>query len=226
MKKNNVILLSHIYSDKIPSYGNRDKFKNVINSSISLGETANSSTWIFTNNHIGTHIDVPYHVDNDGAKITDIPLADWLFNTVAIIDIPCEDSKLIDIKDFESFSIETNIEMLLIRTSYEQYRGIDKYWNDNPGFSPYVANYLRDKYPKLRCIGFDFISITSWKHRDIGRQSHKAFLSPENNAKPIMAIEDMSLKQINGQIDWIVVSPVIAEESNGAPVTVFANHIL
>jgi kynurenine formamidase len=225
MQKDNIILLSHTYSNTTPSYGNRDMFKVTANSSISSGGTANSSCWIFTNNHIGTHIDVPYHFDINGAKVTDIPPSEWLFNNVAMVDVPCNEAKLIDVADIEFFSLDPNIEMLLIRTIYEKYRDTDKYWKDNPGLSPDVADYLRKKFPKLRCIGFDFISITSWKHRLLGRESHKAFLMPENNAMPIMAIEDMSLKKLNGKIDWIIVAPILVEDGNGAPVTVFANMI-
>ena len=225
MQKDNIILLSHTYSNITPSYGNRDMFKATPNSSISSGESANSSCWIFTNNHLGTHIDVPYHFDIKGKMLTDIPPADWIFYTVEIVDVHCKKAKLIDIRNFENFSIDSNIDLLLIRTTYENYRGTDKYWNDNPGLSPELANYFRKNFPKLRCIGFDFISITSWKHRSVGKTSHRAFLSPDNNALPIMAIEDMSLKYLNGKINWVIVSPIFVENENGAPVTIFANTI-
>lgn len=225
MRKDNIVLLSHTYSDTTPSYGNRDFFKATENSSISLGGTANSSCWIFTTNHLGTHIDVPYHFDVTGIKVSDIPPSDWLFNTIAIIDVPCNEAKLIGVEDIESSPINPRIEMLLVRTGYENYRGTDKYWNDNPGLSPEVADFLRRNFSKLRCIGFDFISVSSWKHRLIGRMSHRAFLSPENNSRPILAIEDMSLKYLNGKIGWVIVSPIIVENGNGSPVTVFANTL-
>ena len=159
------------------------------------------------------------------SEITDIPPSDWIFNTVEMIDIHCNEAKLIAVSDIESISIDPNIEMLLIRTNYEKYRGRDKYWNDNPGLLPEIADYLRNNFPKLRCIGFDFISITSWKHRLLGKTSHKAFLFPKNNDLPIMAIEDMSLKNLNGKIDWVIVSPIFVENENGSPVTIFANTI-
>jgi arylformamidase len=224
VEKNKIVLLSHIYSNSTPSYGNRDLFKTAVNSSINLGDSSNTSCWIFSNNHLGTHIDVPFHFVPDGAKITDIPAGDWLFNKVGVIDIPCKDAKLIAASDFEACSIDPNIELLLIRTQYEKYREIDKYWNDNPGLSPEVADYLRRNFRDLRCIGFDFISITSWKHRPLGGSSHKAFLSSEKG-RPILAIEDMSFKKLDGEIDWVLVSPVFVENENGAPVTVFANTI-
>jgi len=225
MENNDIIFLSHPYTSDTPSYGNRDMVKIASNSSISTGESANSSTWIFTNNHIGTHIDVPFHFNNLGKKVIDIPANDWLFQKVSLIDIPCEKALLIKEEDINIFQLPFDIEMLLIRTNYEKYRGTDKYWNDNPGLSPEVANYLRNTFPKLRCIGFDFISITSWKHRAIGRLSHKAFLAPEGDRKPIMAIEDISLRNITKSIDWLIVAPIIVEDGNGAPVTILANQI-
>lgn len=224
MKNNNIIFLSHPLTEKTPSYGNRDKFIISKVSDISKGATANTSEWIFTNNHIGTHIDVPYHFDNEGKKISDYNANDWIFTKVGVVELNCKNAVLINEKDLSGSNLEPDIEILLIKTGYEKYRNQEKYWNDNPGLSPSVAPFLRENFNNLRCIGFDFISITSWKFREEGRVSHKAFLSPRDNKKPIMAIEDMSLKNISGEIDWLIVAPIIVEGGNGAPVTVIANQ--
>ena len=224
MKSENIIFLSHPLTRNTPSYGNRDKF--IINkaSDISNGETANTSVWIFANNHIGTHIDVPYHFDNKGKKVGDYKAEDWVFNKIGFIEINCEEAVLINEKDFEGHKLDADIDMLLIKTGYEKYRYEEKYWNDNPGFSSSLASFLRKNFNNLRCVGFDFISITSWKYRVEGRKSHKAFLAPGSHDKPIMAIEDMSLKSISGEIDWLIVAPIIVENGNGAPVTVIAKQ--
>jgi arylformamidase len=224
MKIDNIIFLSHPYASDTPSYGNRDMVKISSNSSIKAGETANSSTWIFTNNHIGTHIDVPYHFDENGKNVTDYLAKDWVFTEVGLVDIPCTKATLISEKEIEQFTLSADIEILLIRTGFESLRGSDSYWNDNPGLASSLPDYLRKSFPKLRCVGFDFISITSWQHRAEGRNSHKAFLSPAKGQKPILAIEDMSLKRVSNKIDWLVVSPLLVENSNGAPVTVIANQ--
>lgn len=221
--KNNLLFLSHPYSTETPSYGNRDMFKVTTNSSIRSGETANSSCWVFTNNHIGTHVDVPFHFNDNGKKVADYNANDWFFSNVVLIDVPCEEAILISENEIKKFDIDLDVEILLIRSGFEKNRKINNYWNDNPGLSPDLAQFLRKKFPKLRCIGFDFISITSWKFRKEGRESHKAFLSPNENKKPILAIEDMSLKNIKTKIDWLVVAPIIVEDGNGAPVTVIAN---
>lgn len=223
--KNNFIFLSHPYTSETPSYGNRDMVKVTANSSISSGETANSSCWVFTNNHIGTHIDVPFHFNDKGKKVADYEANDWVFSNVVLIDISCEEATLITEKEIQKFDINLGVEILLIRTGFEENRGKDNYWNDNPGLSANLATYLRKTFPNLRCVGFDFISITSWKFRKEGRESHKAFLAPNGKENPILAIEDMSLKKIKNRIDWLVVAPIIVEGGNGGPVTVIANQV-
>ena len=56
-----VILLSHIYDQNTPSYGNRDRISIEEISEICKGATSNSTKWTFSTNHFGTHIDMPKH---------------------------------------------------------------------------------------------------------------------------------------------------------------------
>ena len=89
------ICLSHILSRKTPSYGNRDALKIDKKSSINLGDVSNTSSWIFSNNHIGTHIDTPYHFNINGKKSYDFSIDEFFYNKVTLIDIPCENGLLI-----------------------------------------------------------------------------------------------------------------------------------
>ena len=220
----NFVLLSHVLKQDTPSYGNRDKVIIRVNSSIKAGETANSSCLVLSNNHIGTHIDVPRHFSVDGKRTTDYPIGDYVFDKCQVVDLPKSDACLIGPEDLQELTIDNDVELLLIRTGYEALRGEDDYWNNNPGLSPELADYLRDRFPKLRCIGFDFISVTSWKHRPEGRLAHKAFLAPENGVKEIWAIEDMSLKDAPQNIKRVVVAPLMVEDGNGTAVTVIAEY--
>jgi kynurenine formamidase len=175
------------------------------------------------NNHIGTHIDSPYHFCENGAKTFDIPVGDYFYNKVSLIDVPCTEAKLIGIDDIKLFTtILPDTELLIIRTGYEQYRGEDKYWNDNPGLAPELADYLRENYPSLRCVGFDFISLTSWKFRVEGRASHRAFLCPAEGKKFILVIEDMAIAAAHDKMELVVVAPIMVEDGNGGAVTIFA----
>lgn len=218
------VLLSHILRQDTPSYGNRDHVVIRVNSSIDAGGTANSSCWILTNNHIGTHIDVPRHFSKKGKRTTDYPISDYVFERCAVVDIPKESACLIGPADIEGLYIPNDVELLLIRTGFEHKRGDDTYWNDNPGLAPDLSNWLRSRFPNLRCVGFDFISVTSWQFRTEGRLAHKAFLAPENENREIWAIEDMSLKEAPKEIKKVVVAPLLVEDGNGTAVTVIAEY--
>lgn len=220
----NYVLLSHVLRQDTPSYGNRDKVIIRVNSSMKAGETANSSCLVLSNNHIGTHIDVPRHFSVDGKRTVDYPIGDYVFEACLVIDLPCSEACLISPNDLKKVNIRPDVDLLLIRTGYENLRGQDAYWNNNPGLHPDLADYLRKKYPKLRCIGFDFISVTSWQHRAEGKLAHKAFLAPENGDKEIWAIEDMSLKDAPSDIKKVVVAPLLVEDGNGTAVTIIAEY--
>lgn len=220
----NYVLLSHILRQDTPSYGNRDKVIIRVNSSIKAGETANSSCLVLSNNHIGTHIDVPRHFSVDGKRTIDYPIGDYVFEACQVIDLPRNKVCLIGEEDLKGIDIRSDVDLLLIRTGYEDLRGDDAYWNNNPGLAPELADYLRKTYPELRCVGFDFISVTSWQHRPEGRLAHKAFLAPDNGDREIWAIEDMSLKKAPSEIKKVVVAPLLVEDGNGTAVTVIGEY--
>ena len=204
------VLLSHILDENTPSYGNRDTFSIEEISEISKGATANSSKWTFSTNHLGTHIDMPKHFFENGKTLTDVPLNFWFSNKVQLIDVPCSDAKLIKIEDLTS-DVNKKTEILLIRSGYEKFRKTDKYWNDNPGLSVSFGNWLRRNCPNIKIVGFDFISLTSWKYRYEGKNAHRVFLNPKGSGKPICIIEDMSLKRLNLKVSSIIVSPLFVK---------------
>ena len=218
------ILLSHIFDQNTPSYGNRDQFSIEEISEISKGATANSTKWSFSTNHLGTHIDMPKHFFEKGQTLTDVPIDFWFSDNVQLIDLPCIDAKLIESEHLVE-NIDTETEILLIRTGYEKFRTTDKYWNDNPGLSAGLGVWLRKNRPNIKIIGFDFISLTSWKYRNEGKQAHKAFLDPHKDGHPICIIEDMALVNIKNTIHELIVAPIFIKNTNGGPVTVFANII-
>ena len=188
-----------------------------------MGDTSNTSSWTFTNNHIGTHIDTPNHFSNDGSKSWELDTNFFVFEKVYLIDIPCDRGILIG-KDemLKQGNIPAETEILLIRTGFEKFRSADKYWDDNPGIAAELADYFRSKVPSLRCLGFDFISLTSWNFRPEGSISHMEFLSPSENKKPILIIEDMSLDSISSPIKKLIAAPIFMSDGNGGPITILA----
>lgn len=215
-----IVFMSHPLTEDTPTYGNRDKFTIKKNSEIVNGFGANTSTFTFSNNHMGTHLDTPFHFCSNGRRTLDYHAADFFFQKVAVIECPCNRAKLICMDDLDLHDVSNDVEFLLIDTDYEQYRPLDKYHNDNPGFHPNLADNLRKKFKNLRAIGFDSISLTSWKFRPAGRESHTAFLCGQ---PPILIVEDVSFKELRKkEIDWLIVAPLRTSDGNGGPVTIMA----
>ena len=112
-------------------------------------------------------------------------------------------------------------DLLLLKTGYGAKRGTDHYTLTPPGLSYELASFFRSKFPKLRCIGMDLISVSSYSNRLEGRKAHHAFLNPEEG-DPILLIEDMKLDTV-GPFSKIIVAPLLIDKADGVPCTVIAH---
>lgn len=217
---NKLIFMSHPLDEDTPTYGDRDSLKISPNSKIVDGVGANTSSLVFSNNHMGTHMDTPFHFCVDGKKTLDYIANDFYYTKVAVVKCPCSEAKLIQREDLNLDNVAKDIEFLLIDMDYEKHRMTAKYHNDNPGLHASLANELREEFKDLKIIGFDAISLTSWKYRLEGREGHRAFLCGDN---PFLIIEDVSFKYLlDNEIDWAVVAPLRSTDGNGGPVTIMA----
>lgn len=216
------IFLSHALDQNTPTYGDRDKFTISVKSEIIDGLGANTSIWNFSNNHMGTHMDTPFHFIENGKKTLDYTAEEFYFERVYIIEKITDSGVLISLSEEELELIPTDIDFLIIKTGYGKYRDLDKYHNDNPGLQSSLADILRARFTKLRCIGFDFISLTSWNHREHGRLSHRSFLGETNN---FLIIEDMNLDEINykKKVNILILAPLRTVDGNGGSVTIIAD---
>jgi len=120
-------------------------------------------------------------------------------------------------------AVPNTIDMLVIKTGFCRLREKDIYWKKNPGFTPGLATFLRERFPHLRVFGFDLISLSSFAHMEAGHEAHKAFLDHPN---PILLLEDMDLSIIdnNVKLKQVIVSPLVVEDADGAPCTVFYQY--
>jgi kynurenine formamidase len=215
----NYIYLSHFLSESTPTYGKRDQFTIKRTSCIDHGDTANSHALNLSTNHMGTHIDLPKHFFDKGQSLNDFDPSYWFYNHVSLINLSKNNGDLILPEDLDSFSLDPKTEILLIKTGFEKFRDKDIYWKENPGVAPSLANYLQSKCPNIRTLGFDFISLTSFQHRSIGKEAHQAFLNPD---KPITIIEDMHLEEIMSSPINLNVFPLLVKDIDSSPVNVIA----
>lgn len=215
------ITLSYKLDENTPAYGNGKGVECTQDKSIAHGDSCNTSRWSFSN-HIGTHLDFPRHFSKHGKTLDDYPIEFFVFERIGFVDLgDVSSGKIISWQDFKQFDIPSDIEILLVKTGFCNKRNLPIYWQENPGFSPQLADDLRDLFPSLRIFGFDSISLSSFAHRELGREAHKRFL---DNDHPILPLEDMDLSPITGNIKLkqVIAAPWMVREADAVPCTVIA----
>ena len=117
-------------------------------------------------------------------------------------------------------SIAENIDLLIVKTGFSEKRNTNEYWEFSYGFNLGVASLLRKRFPNIRVLAFDMISLSSFQQREIGRKSHIEFLV-ENN---ILIVEDVDLSEIDQdtKIEQVILAPLRFENAEGAPLIILA----
>ena len=206
-----------------PMYGGKKGFLSEFLSSIEKGDTANTQKWEFPN-HLGTHIDFPFHFHQNGQTADDFTADFWVIQgkSTQILDVDLKDNNLlISYEDVKNKNLNFNAKFIILKTGFGRYRSQEKYWKNNPGLSMDFSEWIINNFKKIKIIGLDSISISSWQHREVGREVHKKLLSPE---KPILIIEDMNLSKVTSDsiIKKIYIAPLMVNKSDGSPCTILA----
>ena len=215
-----LVNLSHVLTKETPGFAGGPSLTISPIKEIKMGGSSNSYNLHFSN-HLGTHIDCPNHFDENGKTVSKYKLDDFIFNSELLVDIPKKDSELIEARDLEKFEKDINkVEILLIRTKFQRYRELEpeRYSKVNPGLSSDGAKYIVDKFPKLKAIGLDIISVSSASNRDEGRKAHGILLKKRD----FFIIEDMNLSNYIANIKRIFAIPIFINGVDSSPCTVFA----
>ena len=206
------IFLSHFLEESTPVYGGiPDTISLSRISSISKGDTANSSK-ISLPIHAGTHLDFPFHFNNNGKSSSDYPADFWIFNRVGYLNCSIEEvpNKL--------GQLPSDIELLILKTGFGEKRNEEVYWKSQPVIPASYASLFRSHFPDLRVFGFDLISLTSKLDRPEGKKAHLAFLVKEE----ILILEDMKLSELELAPDNVIISPLQLKNVDGTPCTVIS----
>lgn len=190
---------------------------------IDKGDTSNNSS-LQLSAHTGTHIDYPFHFLAEGDTGSEYQAKDLVFMHSVLVDIqsltpnnylitPNELQKLI-------YALSEKTDLILFKTGFCYQRENENYWKFNWGFAPECAAFLKARFPHLRAIGFDLISLTAFQQREIGRLAHKEFLGTQK----LLIVEDMDLRNVSSDdtFSMIIISPLRFTGADGAPVTVWA----
>ncbi|RAP33973.1 hypothetical protein DID77_02085 [Candidatus Marinamargulisbacteria bacterium SCGC AG-439-L15] len=203
-----------------PSYGNPNaSIKLQQDKCMDSGDSCNVYSFTLSN-HWGTHVDCPSHFFQNAKTILDYPPENWFFKSPFCIDIPTEPAKIINEKDIPK--LPENCDFLILKTHFCYRRSEEIYSTHNPGLAPELGLFLRKNYPNLKAVGFDFISLSSFQNRNLGREAHKTFLDPNGINDPLFIFEDMDLRMDLTQLVSLQTVPLLVEGIDSAPVTIIA----
>lgn len=222
-KKDNMrwVYLSYPLNENVFGYGNGDRFKKTQIRNMCCGDTSNNTEFSMPA-HFGTHIDYPFHFSSTGKTSSDYSASDFVYQNAQLTTIDSESISdyIIRPKDLFIDLLNPNTELLFIKSGFCNKRHTDEYWEKGFGLAPESAAFLKAKFPQLKSIAIDLISLNSYQNRPLGREAHKAFLIEEN----ILIIEEVDMRNIdkNTIFNKVIVAPLQLEAADGAPVTILA----
>lgn len=120
-------------------------------------------TYLGLTSHLGTHLDTPFHVIENGRNICDFPVEAFYGKGLCI---SFEDLENID------FSIIKDIDYLLIYTGWDKYWSEEEYFKNYPVIPKEAAEKIADSH--LKGIGIDCISPDSYDSEEL--KNHKILL--------------------------------------------------
>ena len=216
------IWLSHPLAPDTPAYGGEEGLELHSSKNIAFGDSCNTAKLVLSN-HLGSHVDAPRHFYSEGQTVDAYAPDEWIFSSPSLIDIPLNAPELVTPAHLAAVLPESsnNVDLLLIRTGFEAWRGSRRFWESAPGLHPDLADWLGIKFPRLRAIGVDCISVSSFQHREAGRAAHKALLGAGWRLFEDLALASLSV----GCMRSVIALPLRISDGDGAPCTVIAEIV-
>ena len=168
-------------------------------------------TLLAMTSHTGTHMDAPFHLFGEGARLEDFPAAQFVGKALVI---DCRDlgaGESIGMERIEAVrDLADEAEMLLFCTGWDRYWGQEEYFGDYPVISTEICDYALQSGKKA--LGFDTIGIDPIADHALTR--HKRLLSQAE----IVIIENLTnLDEIGGGLFTLAALPLKYEAADGAP---------
>lgn len=149
--------------------------------------------------HFSTHIDAPYHMLENGKKLTDYPIETFVGDAV-VIDV-CGQAMIDDPLD----QVRPR-DIVFFFTGHSDKAYQKDYFETSPVLSPAVAQKLIDK--KVKIVGID-----SWSPDRAPYEIHKMLFPAE-----IMILENViNLAPLNGKRFQCFIAPLKIQDGDGAP---------
>jgi arylformamidase len=153
--------------------------------------------------HTGTHIDAPFHFDNEGKKVMDLDLERYIGTALVVHK---ENLEKLAPEHFSDFDFK-GIARILIKTGSWVNRS--QFPNSITALSPELAPFLAEKGIKL--IGVDVPSVDVLDSKQL--PAHHSLLEHD-----IHILEGIILDSIDEGVYELVALPLPLKEADGSPV--------
>lgn len=210
------LFLSHPISAETPLYGGEKTVSIEHGKCIDKGDSCNSLVLKFPN-HASTHVDAPSHFIADANTVTSYDAAEWTFKSVHLWNKNAAPSEILGDDAHELSKMDPDTDFIIVKTGFEKFRGDEKYWKFGPGIGKKLCEEMVARFPLLKAVGMDFISISSYQNREEGRAAHRVLLGAG-----IRIIEDMKLSGLECSPEEVVALPLLIKDGDGGPITVLA----
>lgn len=203
----NLYDLSHLLNNNSPVYPGSEKPAFDVAADIDVN--GYRETRMTFNSHLGTHIDAPAHILENGISLDRMP-PEVFTGLALVIEVP-EKTEVIDRVFLEKYKNQiSQADFLLFKTHQARYWGSPGYFVNYPVPDAEAASFLTGS--SLKGVGFDTISAD--KMESIALENHHIFLE-----KGMIIIENLIFP-----LDFTLSSgrlfcfPIPFENADGSPV--------
>lgn len=153
--------------------------------------------------HTGTHIDAPFHFDNDGKRVVDLDVNIYIGKAKLIHLL---DRQSIGLKDLLDINLQ-GVERLLIRTGAWENRG--EFPQSIPPIEPELAPFLAEQ--GVRLLGLDLPSVDPLDSKEL--PAHHAL-----SKNGVHILEGCVLDEVEEGDYELIALPLALVEADGSPV--------
>ncbi|MBN2307949.1 MAG: cyclase family protein [Candidatus Hydrogenedentes bacterium] len=185
-------------------------FERVPEGQIAQGAGSNTSRLTLTT-HTGTHVDAPWHFEEDGRRLDEIDPAVF-FGDALLVDLPHVES--VSAGDLGGEPLPARI---LFKTRNSELPVDAPFQTDYVALGRDAAERLADE--RVRLVGVDYLSVAPWKQD--GQATHHVLLRND-----VLVVEGLRLAGLTAGIYPFTVLPLPLEGADGAPCRAFVglNH--
>lgn len=170
-------------------------------SALAKGDSCNVSL-IQTSSHFGTHMDAPYHFEEEGMRLDQIPLS-ILMGPVLVHAV-----EGVDLIQAEHLPDLSGVERVLFKTSNGRFVSDTEFHTDYVSLGLDAARALTQA--GVRLVGIDYFSIEAF--RAPGHPVHRELCGQD-----VILLEGVDLRRIEPGWYELIALPLAIEDGDGSP---------